>query len=267
MSRINFGILKASLFHKLTESLDKNDELNSEYISFFEVIKSDPVLQVENIIYKNLLNKHISPSSESTIVRYIDENINLFKNFSREDFHKAHAKLEQFKSKVNPNYQPSNAKILNAIDSLLYESLSLDINALPNIDALHEAYEIVLEHIKQPKTTETQLSKVKQPLKESILKNAINKFNEKYSHLNESDKKLLSVLINPDNKAKKELFESLKNETHEKLMKSLEAASQAVQDRIKNSMAKIERMQFNEQNATKDIIRLHNLNKNGFSAE
>jgi len=270
MSRINFGILKAGLFNKLTESLDKNDELNnSDYISFFETVKNDPLLQVENIIYKNLLNKHISASAENSAVRYIDENLNLFKMFTKADFKASHAKLGIFEPKIHKNFKPSNSKVLNAIDTLLYESLAFDAKEIPNVDSLHEAYEIVLEHIKLPKgeTGKSKLSNLKVSLKETIVKNAIKKFNEKYSHLNEDDKKLLSVLVNPNNQAKKELFESLKNETYEKLQRSLESASQAVQDRIKNSMLKIERMEFNEKSSAKDMVQLHNLNKNGFSTK
>jgi hypothetical protein len=267
MSRINYGLLKAALFNKLTESLGKNDEVNnSECVEFFEVVKSDVFLQLENIVYKNLLNKFIPASDESSAVRYIDENINLFKTFTRKDLKTAHAKLEAFAKKVNPNYQPSNAKVLKAIDTLLFESLQFDKNELPDIDALHEAYEIVLANIKQPKeeVQNSKLSNLKLSLRESVLKSAVNKFNEKYAHLNEDDRKLVMVLVNPNNKAKQDLFESLKNETYDKLKKSLESASEAVQEKIRSSMKKIESMQFTEQTSTKDIVNLHQLNSSKF---
>jgi hypothetical protein len=263
MSRINYGLLKAALFNKLTESLTKNDEINNaEYIDFFQVVKSDAFLQLENILYKNLLNKYIPASEENSAVRYIDENINLFKNFNRKDLKKAHSKLQEFAKKINPNYQPNSGKLLKAIDILLYESLQFDKTDVPNIDALHDAYETVLSHIKIPKnqSSDSKLSKLKISLKETVLKSAINKFNEKYAHLNEDDRKLIMVLVNPNNKAKQDLFESLKNETYDKLKKSLESASEAVQDKIKSSMKKIEKMQFNEQSVTKDIVNLHQLN-------
>lgn len=270
MSRINFGILKANLFNKLTESLDKNDELNSsDCIKFYEVIKNDPVLQIENIIFKNLLNKHIA--NETSATRYIEENINLFKNFDRETVLNAHLKLNAFKNQISESFKPQNINLLRAIDALLFESIKFNGTQLPNVDALHESYETILAHIQKPKEVTTQqeskLSGLKMSVKESILKDAVAKFNKKYSHLNESDKKLLTILVNPNNKAKEDLFESLKTETHKKLQKSLESASQAVQEKIKTSMRKIEEMTFNEKTAQKDIIRLHNLNKNGFSAE
>lgn len=263
MSRINFGLLKANLFNKLTESLEKTDELNSsDCVKFYELVKNDPVLQVENIIYKNLLNKYIS--SEASASRYIEENINLFKNFDKESIFTSHDKLKIFKNKIDENFRPHNVVQLNAIHSLLFETLKFEGNEIPDVDTLHSSYEIILAHIQKPKKqlTESKLQKFKMPVKELILKNAISKFNEKYSHLNENEKALLKILINPDNKAKQDLFESLKNDTYHKLQKSLESASQAVQEKIKSSMRKIEQMQFNNETAQKDIVKLHNLNKN-----
>lgn len=267
MSRISFGLIKAGLFNSLTESLNKNDEFqNSDCIEFFSIVKETPFLQLESIFYKNLLDKTIK--GEDSAIRYMDENINLFRSFGKTDYKKAHDKLSIYLTKIG-HYKPSNISLINAIDTLLFESLASDVESIhskdaPNIDALHDAYEVVLAHIKKDKETlasTSSMTGIKQALKEGILKSAISKFNEKYSHLNENDKNLLRVVINPDNKAKKELFESLKKDAYEKLSKSLESATQAVNDRIKQSIEKLDKMKFDEVNSTKDIIKLHNLKK------
>jgi hypothetical protein len=263
MKKTNFGIVKMQVINSLIESFSKGEDALEKIssVNFTEVVKSSPFLVMESIFYKNLENKHIK--EENSAARYIDECLSLFDKYTRKDYIKAHSQLEVFN--VNENCE---CKLYRHIDTLLYESLPMIEDEITDVDVLHESFEFVLNHIQtnQPKQQlkESKFDKIKSYFtKEEVLKKSIENFNQKYSNLNESERTIVTVLTRGTLTNKKELFEGLKDENTKLLMKQLASSTNdIINDRIKKSIDKINKMSFTESTPNKDILKLYNLKNN-----
>jgi hypothetical protein len=262
MKKTNFGIIKMQVINSLIESFSREDALNKvSSVDFTEVVRTNPFLVMESIFYKNLENKHIK--EENSAARYIDECLSLFKKYTKKDYINAHSKLEIFS--VN---EDCDCKLYKHIDTLLYESLPMTDDEITDIDALHESFEFVLNHIKtnQPKQQlkESKFDKIKSYFtKEEVLKKSIENFNQKYSNLNESERAIVATITKGTLDNKRQLFEGLKDENSKLLMKQLASSTNdIITDRIKKSIDKINKMSFNETTPNKDILKLYNLKNN-----
>jgi len=112
--------------------------------------------------------------------------------------------------------------VANNNDGKLFESINTLIESVSNkrfskFEEEGEAYDFILEHLTR-EVTEEEKSEEKEDspaLKEAwkfVTKLAVNNFNERYEHLNESEKEVLSVLLSSE-KEKVEFLEEVKKES------------------------------------------------------
>lgn len=263
MKRKNFGTIKNQVFSTLLESFSQ-DDTNVSILTFSETIKNNPFLTLESILYKNLENKCIK--NENSAARYIDECISLFQKYNKEDYFIAHGNINSLE--INESVSIGNKELYNHIDTLLFESLSITDSHITDVDSLHESYEFVLNHVmtNQPKIEikESKFDKIKSYFsKEDFLKKSIENYNQKFSDLNESEKKVVSVLTSKNLNSKIELFEGLKDENTKYLMKKLASnTNDLISEKVKKSIDKITKMTIDEKNINKDILNLYNLKSN-----
>jgi len=253
MKNINIGIVNLVVSKKLKDAYfsDTLIEESKQYMNeFFNVVKNSPILQLEFKIFNNIETKHIENDVAAT--RYIDNNIKLFEVYTLSEIEKEHEKLKQFIAedvKVDDN----RVKLYIAINNLIRESLSNYENI--DVDVIHESFEHVLNHIKMPKIDEKHPHNL---INEDVIEIAVNKFNEKYSSLNEDEKGLLLKLIKSTSDEKETLLEEYKNEN----LAILEGMNR---DNIKESLTKaiqkIKEMSFNPDTVDDDIISLFELKK------
>jgi hypothetical protein len=259
---INFGFIKDGLINSTASLYLNESKVTNELKDFLKIVKSSPILTLEYIIYKNLENKNISDDVLAT--RYIDENISLIKGYGRKEIINENNKLSVFEK----DYTISKEK------EMLYESISNIIlenandNKIKNIDKIHSSFEIVLNYIKNNKSN-NELNENKSIFEEYkdkylnidfIFNNAIKKFNDKYSHLSEGEKRILKVLVKEDTTEKEKLFNSLINETIEKVDKMLlEQEEPEISNKLLKVKEKITEMNFNEQTLIDDIVKINNL--------
>jgi len=266
MRKHNFGIIKNQIFNSLVESFIKGDSNNNiRSLEYADVVNNSSFLKLENAFYKYLETKYIK--DENSAARYIDECISLFKNYTKDDYVKEHAKLDNFF--INESKNDSNSELYKHIDSLLYESLTFTENYSTNIDALHESFEFILNYIKnnQPKEQikESKINKIKSYFsKEEILRKSIDLYNEKYSKLNESDKYIVNIITKGNDDDKISLFENLKSENIKILTEQLEnVVDENVSDKIKQSINKINGMKsIDLSTINKNILNLYTLKTN-----
>ena len=206
--KINVGIVKSIISNKIIDSFVKTGELNeSKNISskFFNVIKNSPYLLLEFNIINNLENKFIDNDVLAT--RYIDTNIRLVENYNINNIENEHNKLAIF---IINNTIPQN-KLYESIVNLIIENKK----EIPNIDLLHESFEYVLKHIKTNNNNDIINEQTSIEIPESIngddvINLAFQKFNEKYSSLNETELKLITKLTFLKQK-KHQFYGTLKN--------------------------------------------------------
>ena len=255
MESINIGIVNLVVSKKLKDAYFSNnliEESKKVTEDFLSVVKNSPILQLEFKVFNNIETKHIE--NDLVASRYIDNNIKLFEIYTNKEIEREHEKLKSF---LTEDVQVDDAKVqlYIAINNLIRESLN-NFNEI-DVDAIHESFEIVLNHIKAPKVSETDHSDSKL-INEDVIKIAVNKFNEKYSALNEDDKNLFVKLIKSSTDEKETLLEEYKNES----LAILEGLNkEGVKDSVAKAIQKIKEMVFNAKTADDDIISLHELKK------
>jgi hypothetical protein len=240
--------LKDSYFnHSLIEESKK---LTTD---FFDVVKKSPILQLEFKVFSNLENKHIENDLEAT--RYIDSNIKLFEVYTIAEIDAEREKLNEFAQSGSIVAELERASLYNAIDNLITESIN-DYDKI-DVDVIHESFNFVLNHIKTPKKVLVESVDVK-PINEDVLEIAIEKFNERYDTLNESDKNLLKRLIKSTDKEKETLLEEYKTDS----LNLLEGIQKdKAEEKITKAILKIKEMKFNSKTVNDDIISLHEFKK------
>jgi hypothetical protein len=262
MKNANIGVanlvisskLKDSYFNK--ELLEESKKLTTD---FFDVVKSSPILQLEFKVFNNLENKNIE--NELIATRYIDNNIKLFEVYTISEIERERGKLSKFLLEnvvptiTNADYNLKRIELYNAIDNLITESLT-DYDNI-NVDDVHDSFTVVLNHIKSPKKQLIESKELK-PVNEHVIEIAINRFNEKYDTLNESDKSLLKKLIKSNDVEKQELFEEYKTE----MLTILEGVDKSkYEEMARKAITKIMGMKYNSNTINDDIISLHEFKK------
>jgi hypothetical protein len=265
MKNTNIGIANLVVSNKLKDSYFNNsliEESKKLTTDFFDVVKSSPILQLEFKVFSNLENKTIE--NELLATRYIDDNIKLFEVYTIKEIDAEREKLNNFLledvvTKMTAgsfDYDLKRIDLYNAIDNLIRESLN-DYDKI-DVDNIHESFELVLNHIKTPKTqTLTESVEVKN-VDGEVIEIAIEKFNEKYDTLNEGDKNLLKKLIKSTDKEKQKLLEEYKIDS----LNILEGVQKdKMEEKIAKAIQKIREMKYNSKTVDDDIIGLHELKK------
>lgn len=260
MKNANIGIANLIISNKLKNSYFNNnliEESKKLTLDFFNVVKNSPILQLEFKVFNNIENKHIE--NEVTATRYIDNNIKLFEVYTIQEIDAERRKLKPFISEGIPAFyneiEQNKLKLYNAIDELITESLSVPEDI--NVDKIHESFEYVNNHIKEPKKRLVENLDM-EIINEDVIEIAVDKFNEKYKSLNEDDRNLFQKLIKANDKEKEELLETYKNESLT-LLKNVN--NDSVKENITKAIQKIKEMKYNKFNIDDDIISLHELKK------
>lgn len=260
MKNMNIGMVNLMISNKLKNSYFNNnsniidESLKKMTLDFFDVVKNSPILQLEFNVFNNIEKKYIGEDLGAT--RYIDSNIKLFETYTIEEIDEERKKLQPFISETQLSINDKRVELYNAIDRLITESLN-DSEKV-DVDAIHESFTIVLNHIKSPLQIITEGADDIIEINEEVIEIAVNKFNEKYDSLNEDDKNLLKTLINSNDSEKESLLESYKNET----LSILEGLNVGMsKDNITKAIQKIKEMAYNRQKADDDILSLYELKK------
>lgn len=256
----NIGIVKAYISNKLKEnylqsnSLNESKELTKD---FFSIIKESEILGSLLSTFKNIENKHIINDVVAT--RYIDESISIFNKYTKDEILNECAKLDKFN--IN-GFDCENANLYESINTLILHSSKSD--DMPDVDIVHEAFVTVLDYIKTDKNKDLTESKVidfnyEYFTPETVIGVALNKFNEKFNSLDEREKKILQVLTFGDKQDKVTIFETLRKENLAKLQ---EMKGDDIQDKITETISKIEKMGSEDNVIAENTINLFELKKN-----
>lgn len=260
MKNTNIGIANLVVSNRLKDSyfnhnmIEESKKLTTD---FFDVVKSSPILQLEFKVFNNLENKTIENDLIAT--RYIDNNIKLFEVYTIQEIDAERLKLSPFLDEGSTIDNTERIDLYNAIDALITESLN-DYNKV-DVDNIQESFEIVLNHIKTPKTQTLTENVESKSVSEDVIEIAITKFNEKYDSLNESDKNLLKTLIKANKTEKQELLETYKSDCLTILERVDKDADESKNSKIANAIRKIKEMKYNSKTANNDIIGLHEFKK------
>jgi len=194
----NFGAIRDSIA-KLS-SMELMKENKSETLdNFLKETESSPNLKKQQLIYKNI--QSCKPFAKERLAeRFINQNLSMFKNSNWQDMLKENMSIRK-EFLGNPDISHVEARE----DGKLFEAINTLIESVTNpafSDFVNEStsYDMVVEHltrevIEEEKSSEVDDAPAVKDAWKFITKIAVNNFNERYEHLNESEKEVLNVLI------------------------------------------------------------------------
>ncbi len=262
----NYGAIKDTVYNfSAKELIAEGDKKNTILNEFVKLIKENPILKVQYLIYKSLENG--TSKNERLAERLINENLKLIENFKWEDILRTN---KEAKLKLLGQYDAQafedKAKIYESIHFLIK---SVTQSNFTDIDNSQIAFDYIMEHLLKDKTAKPGV-----PAEEHehpkflswkfITEHAVNKFNERYSHLNADEKDLVKVLLSPEEN-KRNYYENLKKEnldSIEDLLKSnIDEATKVVVNKFKDKILSL-KDDINRENMSEAIISLFELKEN-----
>ena len=198
----NFGKIKNVYNEILVESVvTKNKDKKDLFKSYVKTIKENEALKNQFLVYNIIENK--VEINESKAKAFVDECMNIISKYNTNDILKANNKLVE-NILFEKDYDYDKKELHENISTLLC------IGKTPkNIDTIVEAKSYVLDYIMNNTVKESNEG---YGLPNSVVsKIMVEKYNEKYSTLDESEKEILKTLIDSDSD-KKKLAEALLKE-------------------------------------------------------
>lgn len=240
----NTGLIFEILVRKLTnESISKNSPISLNIIKKFFV---NSELQKENKLYQLVSqNNNLSESKSKIILNTIYEiNNKLDQNkLNKEKYNlikeiKNQYNIDSFFQTNIPQYK-TLASIYTVLESLKYDN--------PNVDQIIESKSTILEHLtSKPITSEIykEMSKLDKGERSLVYKLMVEKFNEKFVQLNNSQKLILkeyiSSMSNNDSKFTSLVVKEFKN-TKKSILENLnQITSDVVKIKINNILSYID---------------------------
>ena len=192
---MNFGQIKDVYNEILAESISTgNKEKKGLFKGYVKALRENKILKSQFFIYSNIQNK--LEENESRAIEFIKENINLMNDFTTKEINEANKTLILDLVFENTQLYSTTSRIKE-----LHENISKLITTKkgPNtISSLVETTQKVAEYITSNKKIEQV---VVEGLDEVILsskelgKLMVDKYNDRYSELTESDKKTLKLIL------------------------------------------------------------------------
>lgn len=189
----NFGEIKNIFNTILIESIiSKNSKNREVFKKYYKMLKEDSTLKTQFLVYNNLENK--CESNENKAIGFVKENIEILKELGIPNINESNNKLIKLLGKTIG---------VDQFISPLYESINKLVSTKKspeNIDSILEAQDFIVKHIlnNKPKEISESLG-LPNSMVSSIM---IDKYNERYSTLDESSKKILKVLISSTDEEK-----------------------------------------------------------------
>ena len=215
--KLNFGALRESILR--LSSRNFINEQRSGVDVFVEDINESVTLKKQHLVF-NSLTTDKQFTKERLAERFINQTLKLMDNVSWEDgVLKENEKLRfKYLDSTHVGSTTEKDELFNAIHKLM-EAKCMG-NRFNDIESEQEAYELVINYLMESKEVQSEevSDEPSMPSWRYVTKMAINNFNERYSHLSESDKELVKVLISDFSK-KSNYLQDIKNENIEKLDK------------------------------------------------
>jgi hypothetical protein len=237
---------------------------NSTFVDLFiNEVKNNPILKIQYLIYKNLENSNFQ--KEYLAERYLNQNINLIKDCDWNDILKEN---KSFRTDILKNFHVEG----NKDKEELYESIhtlikSKSMKNFTDFDEENRAYEYVINYLTKKESNNIQENTTPEENEipkllswKYVTELAVNSFNDRYSHLSESEQSLLKILMS-DSDYKKNYLQDLKQENLNLINGLLIKESD---DEVKSNLMKFKNkiQVLKEGNVDESIINLYELKIN-----
>jgi len=197
----NFGQIKNAFNELVSEGIvTSNVESNNLFKKYIKSIRENNMLKTQFLVITNIENK--IESDRDKVSEYLKENINLFSSFNKKKLIEANDNLSSFIRLCNKgallkeDFNYDNKSLHENISKLIFTKRTPN-----NIDTIVEATNAIISYILNNKKREI-VEAIELP-SSMLTTMMVDKYNEKYSSLDESEKRVLKVLIDstPEEKA------------------------------------------------------------------
>jgi hypothetical protein len=244
----NFGKIKNKFNELMVEGIVSNKEENKNLFKHYvKTIKENEILKTQFLVYDNIENKIEENELKANL--FLQENIALLQKFSKKDIMEAYFKLADpiiFETESTDD----NIVLHENITKLIFTK-----KTAKNIDTIVEATAYIINHMKNKKEKNVNESF---DLPNSMLSTImVDKYNEKYASLSETEKKVLKVLIDSDDTKKEEVYTGVVRECIDMINVKLTDSDLETKDRLLRVKDKLlnDKFEINE-NFNKNISKL-----------
>jgi hypothetical protein len=250
----NFGKIKSVFNNILSEGvIEKNEAKKGLFKEYLKAIKEDEILKTQFLVYTNIENKVENDATKA--IQFVKENIELFSKFTKKQILESNHKLVQ-NILFEFEFQDERAELYENISTLIFTPRT------PNtIDTIVEATSKVVEYIlnHKPKVV-TEAIELPTSMISTMM---VDKYNEKYASLDESEKQVLKVLIESTDEEKKEVYSTTLRECIDLINEKLSTADLDTKDKLLRVKEKLlnDKQEINE-DFFKNISKLVELKNN-----
>jgi hypothetical protein len=250
----NFGKIKNVFNNILSEGvIEKNETKKGLFKEYLKAIKEDEILKTQFLVYTNIENKVENDATKA--IQFVKENIELFSKFTKKQILESNHKLVQ-NILFEFEFQDERAELYENISTLIFTPRT------PNtIDTIVEATSKVVEYIlnHKPKVV-TEAIELPTSMISTMM---VDKYNEKYTSLDESEKQVLKVLIESTDEEKKEVYSTTLRECIDLINEKLSTADLDTKDKLLRVKEKLlnDKQEINE-DFFKNISKLVELKNN-----
>jgi len=194
----NFGKIKNVFNGILAEAVvSKNDSQKLLFQKYHKTIKENEILKTQFLVYNNIENK--IEENEFKATEFVKANIDLLKKYGIKELTEANLKLATpvLFEQGTPSYDLE--KLHEDITTLIFTEKTPS-----TIEKILEATSNIVTYIKNNKAK--QINEAIELPNSMLAQIMVDKYNEKYSALDESEKKVLRALIGSTDEEKKEVY-------------------------------------------------------------
>lgn len=266
---LNFGSIKESVAKKAAVEITRTKSSKTIY-QFLESVRKNPILVKQQLIYKNF--ETVSPFEKERLAeRFINQNLELFNNVEWTSIINENKKIR----KDFLGLPDESTVVTNEEKQKLYESISNLIESktnksnFSNFQQEAESYEYLMNYLTSKKEEGQNMNEEKNESPnfltkswEFITRNAVSNFNERFSHLNESDKSIFQVLTSDEN-SKEDKIKALRQELSETINKKIKNCTSDEKEILEMFLKKVEKeVEKNIMISDEYIINMYDLKEN-----
>ena len=195
----NFGHIKSVYNTILAESVMSDDKSKKElFKNYVKCIAENKILKTQFLVYTNIEQKVESDVTKATM--FVKENIKLFSKFNKKDILEANTKLINLEKKLfEAELYDGKTELYENVSNLIFTNKNPE-----TVDTIVEATSKVVDWIVNNKAkTLTEAIELPNSMLSTMM---VDKYNEKYASLDESERKILKTLIDSTDEEKKEVY-------------------------------------------------------------
>lgn len=246
----NFGKIKNIFNTLLVEAIaTNNNDKKKLFKEYIKTIKNNKILKAQFLIYNNIETK--VETNENRAIEFIKANIETLGKYTKSEIIEANKKLltPLLLEQKLPQFENSLGQLHEDISTLIFTEKTPQ-----TIDVIIESLSGIADYIKNNTIKETIEPTI---LPNSVLSNlAVDKFNDRYSELNESERSVLKAILESDENGKKIIFKTLSRECIDLIDNNLNESDVEAKEKLLQVKDRILRLEYVDENFISDISKL-----------